>query len=111
MGSANKMGSAHPLDSNWQITSYLLFWVCNRIFWGAPSGAFVAPDQHHNRRRRPPPQWCLIRDYRIMASLVSPKSGFRWRYIYFANANINCFTSHADLMLRQLASDDLGASN
>ena len=34
----NKQGSAHPLDSKWQITSYLLFWVSNRIFWGAPSG-------------------------------------------------------------------------
>jgi hypothetical protein len=34
----NKLGSAHPLDSKWQITSYLLYWVSNRIFWGAPSG-------------------------------------------------------------------------
>jgi hypothetical protein len=34
----NKQGSAHPLDNKWQITSYLLFWVSNRIFWGAPSG-------------------------------------------------------------------------
>jgi hypothetical protein len=34
----NKLGSAHPLDSKWQITSYLLYWVCNRIFWGAPLG-------------------------------------------------------------------------
>jgi hypothetical protein len=34
----NKLGSAHPLDSKWQITPYLLYWVSNRIFWGAPSG-------------------------------------------------------------------------
>jgi hypothetical protein len=34
----NKLGSAHPLDSKWQITSYLLYWVSNWIFWGAPSG-------------------------------------------------------------------------
>ena len=35
----NKLGSAHPLDSKWQITWYLLYWVSNRIFWGAPSVA------------------------------------------------------------------------
>jgi|SRR5882672_9106641 len=48
-----KQGSAHPLNNKWQITSYLLFWVSNRIFWGAPSGAFVAPYPDDGRRRFP----------------------------------------------------------
>src|SRR5258707_14801911 len=46
-----KQGSAHPLNNKWQITSYLLFWVSNRIFWGAPSGAFVAPYPDDGRRQ------------------------------------------------------------
>jgi hypothetical protein len=29
---------------------YLLYWLSNRIFWGVPSGAFVAPFQDDNRR-------------------------------------------------------------
>ena len=30
----NKLSSAHPLDSKWQITSYLLYWVSNRDLLG-----------------------------------------------------------------------------
>jgi hypothetical protein len=33
----NKLGSAHPIDSKWQITSYLLY--------GCPIGSFGVPHQ------------------------------------------------------------------
>lgn len=34
-----KLDLTHPLDTKWQITSNVLCWVSNRIFWGAPSGS------------------------------------------------------------------------
>jgi hypothetical protein len=48
----NKLGSAHPLDSKWQITSYVLYWVSNRIFWGAPSGRCSSREWEREAARR-----------------------------------------------------------
>jgi hypothetical protein len=59
----NKLGSAHPLDSKWQITSYLLFWVSNRIFWGAHQGHTRRPQSAPRSPRKPGSKTTILKGW------------------------------------------------